>query len=151
MDRRPRPRPRATWSAWSSSACRRRRPTRYGASWRTSRGDGVRTRPLTDVSAREARALLDAESDHWHGELSWAYRDVSHAVASGLERRSLTGWVVQDGPRSVAYCYSMLDGGRAIVGSLFAAAGFRGQGLEEALLDCVLPDRARPPGHARAE
>ncbi|MET0552138.1 MAG: GNAT family N-acetyltransferase [Vicinamibacteria bacterium] len=111
----------------------------------------MRTRPLTDVSPREVRALLDEESDHWHGELYWDYRDVSHAVASGLERRSLQGWVIQDGPRSVAYCYHMLDGGRAIVGSLFAASGFRGQGLEEALLDCVLSDAQRRPGNDRVE
>lgn len=111
----------------------------------------MRTRPLTDVSPREVRALLDEECDHWHGELFWDYRDVSHAVASGLERRSLTGWVVQDGPRSVSYCYYMLDGGRAIVGSLFAASGFRGQGLEEALLDCVLLDAQRRPGNDRVE
>jgi ribosomal protein S18 acetylase RimI-like enzyme len=111
----------------------------------------VRTRPLSDVSPREVRALLDEESDYWHGELFWDYRDVSHAVASGLERRSLTGWVVQDGPRSVSYCYYMLDGGRAIVGSLFAASGFRGQGLEEALLDCVLLDAQRRPGNDRVE
>ena len=47
----------------------------------------MRTRPLTDVSPRELRPLLDEESDHWAGELLWDYRDVSHAVASGLERR----------------------------------------------------------------
>ena len=98
-----------------------------------------------ELSARELRPLLEEESEHWAGELLWDYRDVSSAVASGLERRALTGFVLQDGPRSVAYCYYMLDAGRAIVGSLFAAAGFRGQGLEEALLDAVLAEAQRHP------
>ena len=98
----------------------------------------MRTLPLTEVSTRELRPLLQEESEHWQEELLWDYSDVSAAVVSGLERRALSGFVLRDGARSVAYCYYMLDGGRAIVGSLFAAAGFRGKGLEESLLDGVL-------------
>jgi len=76
---------------------------------------------------------------------------VSAAVVSGLERRALSGFVLRDGARSVAYCYYMLDGGRAIVGSLFAAAGFRGKGLEELLLDGVLSAAQARPGNDRVE
>jgi ribosomal protein S18 acetylase RimI-like enzyme len=111
----------------------------------------VRTRPLAEVSARDLRPLLDEESEHWAQELLWDYADVSSAVASGLERHALTGVVLQDGPRSVAYCYYMLDAGRAIVGSLFAAAGFRGQGLEESLLDAVLTEAQAHPTNDRVE
>ncbi len=111
----------------------------------------MRTRPLAEISARDLRPLLDEESEHWAQELFWDYTDVSSAVASGLERRALTGVVLQDGPRSVAYCYYMLDAGRAIVGSLFAAAGFRGQGLEESLLDNVLADAQSHPNNDRVE
>jgi ribosomal protein S18 acetylase RimI-like enzyme len=111
----------------------------------------VRTRPLAELSARDLRPLLDEESEHWGQELLWDYTDVSSAVASGLERRALTGFVLQDGVRSVAYCYYMLDAGRAIVGSLFAAAGFRGQGLEEQLLEAVLAEAQAHPGNDRVE
>ena len=111
----------------------------------------MRTRPLAEVSARDLRPLLEEESEHWAQELLWDYSDVSSAVASGLERRALTGFVLQDGPRSVAYCYYMLDAGRAIVGSLFAAAGFRGQGLEESLLEQVLSEAQSHPGNDRVE
>jgi ribosomal protein S18 acetylase RimI-like enzyme len=111
----------------------------------------VRTRPLAEISARDLRPLLEEEADHWAQELLWDYTDVSSAVASGLERRALTGFVLQDGPRSVAYCYYMLDAGRAIVGSLFAAAGFRGLGLEESLLDAVLTDAQSHPHNDRVE
>jgi hypothetical protein len=111
----------------------------------------VRTRPLAEVSARDLRPLLEEEAEHWAQELLWDYTDVSAAVASGLERRALTGFVLQDGPRSVAYCYYMLDAGRAIVGSLFAAAGFRGQGLEESLLDAVLEGAQSHPHNDRVE
>jgi hypothetical protein len=72
-------------------------------------------------------------------------------VLSGLERRALAGFVLRDGLRSVAYCYYMLDGGRAIVGSLFAANGFRGKGLEESLLDSVLAAAQARPGNDRVE
>lgn len=111
----------------------------------------MRTRHLAEISARDLRPLLDEESEHWGQELLWDYTDVSSAVASGLERRALTGLVLQDGPRCVAYCYYMLDAGRAIVGSLFAAAGFRGQGLEESLLESVLADAQSHPSNDRVE
>jgi ribosomal protein S18 acetylase RimI-like enzyme len=108
-------------------------------------------RPLSEVSTRELRPLLEEESDHWAGELMWDYRDVSSAVASGVERRALTGFVLQDGVRAMAYCYSMIDAGRAIVGSVFAADGFRGQGLEERLVEAVIHDAQRHPHNERVE
>ncbi|HYU41703.1 MAG TPA: GNAT family N-acetyltransferase, partial [Vicinamibacteria bacterium] len=111
----------------------------------------MRTRPLAEISSRDLRPLLDEESEHWGQELLWDYTDVSSAVASGLERRALTGFVLQDGLRCVGYCYYMLDAGRAIVGSLFAAAGFRGQGLEESLLDAVLAEAQSHRSNDRVE
>lgn len=111
----------------------------------------MRTRSLADVSVREMRLLLEEETCHWRGELLWDYSDVSSAVASGLERRALTGRVLHDGSRPVAYCYYMLDGGRAIVGSLFASAPFRGRGIEEGLLDIVLADAQAEPENERVE
>jgi ribosomal protein S18 acetylase RimI-like enzyme len=111
----------------------------------------VWTVPLTEVSTRDLRPLLQEEAEHWQEELLWDYSEVSSAVLSGLERRALAGFVVRDGARAVAYCYSMLDGGRAIVGSLFAADGFRGKGLEESLLDAVLASAQARPGNDRVE
>jgi ribosomal protein S18 acetylase RimI-like enzyme len=108
-------------------------------------------RPLGEVGSRELRPLLEEESDHWAGELLWDYRDVSSAVASGVERRALSGFILQDGLRAAAYCYSMVDAGRAIVGSVFAAAGFRGQGLEEQLVEAVIRDAQRHPNNERVE
>jgi ribosomal protein S18 acetylase RimI-like enzyme len=111
----------------------------------------VRTRPLAELSARDLRPLLAEESAHWGGELFWDYADVSAAVASGLERGALSGLVLQDGPRCVAYCYYMLDGGRAIVGSVFACHDFRGKRLEDALLREVLAEAQGHEGHERVE
>jgi len=111
----------------------------------------VRTRPLAELSARDLRPLLAEESEHWGGELFWDYADVSAAVASGLERGALSGLVLQDGPHCVAYCYYMLDGGRAIVGSVFAAEGFRGRRLEEGLLREVLAEAQGHEGPERVE
>jgi ribosomal protein S18 acetylase RimI-like enzyme len=111
----------------------------------------VRIRPLSEVPVRELRPLLDEEAAYWGGELLWDYADVSMAVASGLERGSLRGRVLEDDRRTVAYCYYLHEGGRAIVGSLFAAAGFRGQGIEEQLLDGVLADAQALPDNDRIE
>lgn len=111
----------------------------------------MRRRPLTEVAVRDLRPLLQEEVEHWGEELLWDFGDVSSAVASGLDRRALTGYVLQDGPRSVAYCYYMLEGGRAIVGSLFASTGFRGQGIEEDLLEAVLREAQCHPGNDRVE
>jgi ribosomal protein S18 acetylase RimI-like enzyme len=111
----------------------------------------VRTRPLTELGSRDLRPLLEEECGHWRDELLWDYRDVSAAVAGGLDRRALTGFVVQDGVRSVAYCYYMLDAGRAIVGSLFAAEGYRGSGIEESLLGRVLAEAQSHPTNDRVE
>lgn len=111
----------------------------------------MRVRPLSELSVRLLRPLLDEETAHWGGELLWDYGDVSAAVASGLERRSLTGRVLEDATRPVAYCYYLFDSGRAIVGSLFASAGFRAQGIEENLLDGVLAEAQAQPGNERIE
>lgn len=111
----------------------------------------MRTRPLSEVDARDLRPLLQEECAHWARELLWDFADVSSAVASGLERRALTGFVLQDGARPVSYCYYMLDGGRAIVGSLFAGEGFRDKGLEESLLDQVLAEAQAHPRNDRVE
>ena len=111
----------------------------------------MRTRPLAELSARDLRPLLAEESEHWSGELLWDYADVSAAVASGLERGALSGLVLQDGPRCLAYCYYMLDGGRAIVGSVFAAEGHRGRRVEEGLLREVLAEAQGHEGHERVE
>jgi ribosomal protein S18 acetylase RimI-like enzyme len=111
----------------------------------------VRARPLHDVSLKELRALLEEEKEHWKSELLWDYSEVSSAVASGVERRALTGRVMHDGSRSVAYCYYMMDSGRAIVGSLFATEDCRGRGLEEDLVDAVLAEAQAQPGNDRVE
>jgi ribosomal protein S18 acetylase RimI-like enzyme len=111
----------------------------------------VRTRPLAELSARDLRPLLLEEADHWAGELLWDYADVSAAVASGLERGALSGLVLQDGPRCVAYCYYMIDGGRAIVGSVFAVESFRGRRVEDGLLREVLAEAQGHEGHERVE
>jgi ribosomal protein S18 acetylase RimI-like enzyme len=111
----------------------------------------MRARPLHELTSRDLRALLEEETGHWAQELLWDYGDVSSAVAGGLDRRALTGSVLHDGLRAVAYCYYMLDGGRAIVGSIFAGRGFRGRGFEEELLDDVLAEAKAHPGNDRVE
>lgn len=108
-------------------------------------------RPLGELPTRELRPLLDEESAHWGGELLWDYADVSAAVAAGLERRALTGFALQEGGRPVAYCYYMLDAGRAIVGSVFASADYRGRGLEDALVSAVIGEAQRHPHNDRVE
>lgn len=111
----------------------------------------MRRRPLTDLCSRDLRALLDEEVAHWGEELLWDFRDISAAVASSLDHRSLAGHVIQDGSQSVAYGYYMFEGGRAILGSLFASASFRGQGLESALLEALLLEVQRHPVNDRVE
>lgn len=111
----------------------------------------MRTRPLTEVTPRELRPLLDEESAHWGRELLWDFGDVASAVSSSLDRRTLTGRVVEDGFRPVAYCYYMADSVRAIVGSLYAAEAFRCQGIEESLLDSVLAEAQSLSGSGRVE
>jgi ribosomal protein S18 acetylase RimI-like enzyme len=111
----------------------------------------VYARPLDEVPLRELRPLLEEETAHWSVELLWDYSEVSSAVASGVERRALTGQVMHQGARPVAYCYYMVDGGRAVVGSLFATAASRAQGIEEQLLDAVLAEAKARPGNDRVE
>lgn len=111
----------------------------------------MRTRPLHEIAPRHLRPLLEEEMGHWEQELFWDYKEVSSAVASGVERRSLTGRVIEEGQRALAYCYYMLDSGRAIVGSLFATATARGRGLEEELLDAVVAEAQAQPGNDRVE
>lgn len=111
----------------------------------------MRTRPLAEVSSRELRPLLREEAEHWNRELLWDFADVSSAVAGGLDRRTLGGLVLYDDSRPVAYCYSMHEGGRTVVGSLFASAAYRDRDLEEDLLDRVLCEAQAQPWSDRVE
>jgi ribosomal protein S18 acetylase RimI-like enzyme len=111
----------------------------------------MRTRPLTDATPRELRPLLDEEVAFWGRELCWDFAEVSAAVSSGLDRGSLGGHWMEAGGVPVAYCYYMVDAGRAVVGSLFASEAVRGRGLEEALLDAVLAEAQAEPGTGRVE
>jgi ribosomal protein S18 acetylase RimI-like enzyme len=111
----------------------------------------VRTRPLTELGARELRPLLQEEAAHWGQELLWDFRDVSSAVLGSIERRGLCGRAVLDGPRVVAYAYYMADASRAVVGSIFAAESHRRRGVEEGLLDAVLAEAQGFAGPERVE
>ncbi len=111
----------------------------------------ARTRTLRDYPASDLGELLEAEASHWQRELQWDYAEVSQAVATGLDKHSLAGRVLEDGARPVAYCYYMRDADRAIVGSLFALADYRGEGLEEQLLDEVLWEAQNDPVNRRVE
>ncbi|HEY7411160.1 MAG TPA: GNAT family N-acetyltransferase [Vicinamibacteria bacterium] len=111
----------------------------------------MRTRPFAEVQARELRPLLEEECAHWSRELFWDYAEVSSAVVSGLERGALFGYVLSEGVRCLAYGYYMLDSGRAVVGSLYAAEDARGLGYEEALLEVLLADAQGRPQNERVE
>ena len=111
----------------------------------------MRRRPLTEVSSKDLRALLEEEVAYWGEELLWDFRDISSAVASSLDHRALSGYLIQDGSRSLAYGYYMLESERAIIGSLFASAAFRRQGLEDDLLETLLQEAQRHPGNDRVE
>lgn len=111
----------------------------------------MRTRPLREASLRELRPLLEEESAQWQAELGWDFSDVRSAVAAGIERGTLPGRFLCEGPRAQAYCYYMVDSGRVIVGSVFASREKRGRGLEEALVDAVLADARAERGGARVE
>lgn len=114
-------------------------------------GPTVRVRPLREASPRELRPLLDEEVETWGRELSWDFSEVSAAVASSLDRGSLTGRLIEAAGRPVAYSYYMVDGGRAVVGSLFASESVRGRGLEEDLLDAILAEAQGEAGADRVE
>jgi ribosomal protein S18 acetylase RimI-like enzyme len=111
----------------------------------------VRTRPLAEIGYRELRALLEEETRHWGEQLYWDFSDVAAAVAGSLDRRTLCGRLIQDGPRAIAYGYYMADNGRAVVGSLFATEGRRGEGLEEQLLEAILGEALSSPIADRVE
>lgn len=111
----------------------------------------MRMRALQECSSRELRPLLQEECLHWNQELSWDFREVSSAVAGGLDRGALVGRVVQDGREPLAYCYALAEPNRFVVGSLFATRRARGCGLEEDLLNTVLSDAQGRPGYDRVE
>ena len=101
-----------SWSASSSSPCAAVDEVRLRSFLDAERnGDGVRTRPLRDLSLRELRPLLDEEAALWQDELGWDFSDVRAPVAAGIERRTLPGRVVTEARRAVAYCYYMVDAG----------------------------------------
>jgi ribosomal protein S18 acetylase RimI-like enzyme len=110
-----------------------------------------RSLPLSHFSSRDLRQLLDEEAAHWEEELLWDYSEVSDAVASGIDRKALTGRVLEDAHGPAAYCYYIQEGGRAVVGSLFARRSRRERGYEGALLDDVLGEALAASENDRVE
>lgn len=111
----------------------------------------MRPRSLREASLRELRPLLDEEASCWESELGWEFTDVRAAVANGIERGTLSGRLISEGTRPVAYCYYMMDAGRVIVGSIFAGRSHRGRGLEDTLVDGVVQDARAERGGGRVE
>jgi ribosomal protein S18 acetylase RimI-like enzyme len=111
----------------------------------------VHTLPLSSFGGRELKPLLDEEAAHWQRELHWDYSEVSAAVSAGLDRGSLAGRAALNGKTPAAYCYFIQEAGRAVVGSLYAAAAERGRGYEEALLEAVLEDALQDAENRRVE
>jgi len=111
----------------------------------------LRTRPLREAPPGELRPLLDEEAELWQAELGWDFAEVRAAVSGGIERGTLSGRVMAEGSRAVAYSYYMVDPARVIVGSIFATRALRGQGLEEELVDAVLEDARAERGSGRVE
>ncbi len=97
------------------------------------------------------RSLLEEECSEWQASLGWDFSDVRAAVATGIDRATLPGRVVTESGRAVAYCYYMIDSGRAIVGSIFATQERRGRGLEAALANAVVTDARAERGSGRLE
>jgi ribosomal protein S18 acetylase RimI-like enzyme len=100
--------------------------------------------------SRALRPLIEEESQAWAADLDWDYADVARALLAGLENGSLRGFGFEDSGKVVAYGYYLLDGRRAVLGSLFAAATHRGRGYEASLVDALVADaRGNSPGGAR--
>lgn len=86
------------------------------------------------------RPLIDEESGTWAKELSWDYAEVGRALLTGLENGSVRAFGIDEGGRVVAYGYYLVDGRRAVIGSLFSSSSHRGRGYEAALADALIAD-----------
>ncbi len=86
------------------------------------------------------RHLVEEESAAWAAELNWDYTEVARALLAGLGNGTLRGFGVEDGGRVVAYGYYLLDGRRAVIGSVFSSPGHRGRGYEATLVDALVAD-----------
>jgi ribosomal protein S18 acetylase RimI-like enzyme len=111
----------------------------------------VHARRLREASIGELSPLLDEEARRWQSELFWDFSEARASVASGIEKGTLRGRVLSEGRRPVAYCYYLVDSGRAVIGSIFASRGREGRGLEEELVDAVIADAREERGSRRVE
>jgi ribosomal protein S18 acetylase RimI-like enzyme len=109
------------------------------------------SRPLSRVDARLFGELLEEEARFWREQLEWDYSAVRMALLRGIAERTVEGLVAQSDGRVVAYCCCLREVGRAVIGSLYASAAFRGTGLEEHLLDRVLHETKGAFGSKRIE
>lgn len=99
----------------------------------------------------ELRSLIQEEAREWAAELLWDYADVAQALVTGLENGGLRGFEISCDNSPVAYGYYLLDGRRAVVGSLYAAAAHRGRGFETAILEALVQDARQVSGSRRIE
>lgn len=93
---------------------------------------------LRDLEADKLVPLMDEEAKLWVSVLGWDYAPTQRFLLRYIRRKHLPGLAVVSDGRLVAYAYMLLDGERGIIGGVFVARDFWGQGLEKMLaLGCA--------------
>ncbi len=108
---------------------------------------------LRHFSARQLRALLEAEARIWEQRLRWNYRSSTELLLQYLDSRILPGFVALDHGRISGYTFCVYEGHKAVVGDAFALAGGPEQSMSitETLLRCLIELLLHSPNIGRIE
>ena len=106
---------------------------------------------LRDLRGQDLAPLLAEQTASWKSRFLWDFSSTAGIIRRFLDARNLHGYALSSGGRAVGYSYFIHEEGKALIGDLFVAAGYRDPASERMLLDQTLRAAVQYPGVRRIE
>jgi ribosomal protein S18 acetylase RimI-like enzyme len=106
---------------------------------------------LSSLRPRDLQHLWDREIRLWGENLYWDISSVVTAVRRAVDRKSLKGKAARMGRHIMGYSYYMVEGRRAVLGSLMLAGATSSLSIVSALMGSLLASLESDPAISRIE
>jgi ribosomal protein S18 acetylase RimI-like enzyme len=106
---------------------------------------------ISSLEPRELELLWEREASLWLDELCWDISPVLGVIRRAVERKSLAGKAARLGTDVVGYTYYILEGHRAVLGSLIFASGAEASEIGFRILGSLLASIDTDPSVHRVE
>jgi ribosomal protein S18 acetylase RimI-like enzyme len=106
---------------------------------------------ISSLEPRDLELLWEREANLWLEKLYWDVSPALDVVRRAVERRSLAGKAVREGSRVLGYSYYILEGHRAVLGSLVFSPKTDDSSVGKRVLGSLLASIQNHPSVRRIE